>query len=116
MRVVQPRQQRDLLVEPRRAAGGRRHRVEHLERHLAPVLAVVRQVHHRRRAPSELPHHAVPLGDVGGEAFLQRLEHDRHGRRAKGGVSDGPTYGRPPPPGSRHVGPQAGRTRRGALV
>jgi hypothetical protein len=78
VRVLQPREQRDLTVEALVARGRPGHRVEQLERHRPVMLQVVREVHHGRAATRELALDRVPIGDVAGEALLER--GDRHDR------------------------------------
>ena len=58
----------DLPHEPLGADHGGELRLQHLERHLAVVLEVLRQVHRGHAALAEFPLDAVAVGEGGGEA------------------------------------------------
>jgi hypothetical protein len=66
----------DLAREPLGPQGGRQLGAEHLERHLALVLHVVRQVHRRHPARSKLALDGVTIGQCG----LQAIRPIVHGR------------------------------------
>ena len=66
--MLQRRGELDLLQEPLAADHRAELRVQHLDRHLAPVLQVLGEVDGGHAALAELALEAIALGEGGGEA------------------------------------------------
>src|SRR6185437_14289072 len=69
IRMLQRRSGCDLLNEPVSAEYGRQFRLQYLDRDVAVVLDIVREVHVRHTTLTELALDRVPIYECGGESF-----------------------------------------------
>ena len=88
VRMAQVRGRRDLAKESLGADGGRELRVQHLDRHRAPVTQILGQVHGRHAARAQLALESIPIAQCARERGINGF-HGSGEAGGRGGVCRG---------------------------